>query len=427
MKKIIMLLIAAILILAGCSSSSETSEGGVVELTMSTWAGGEELEQMQAIVDTVNAEHAEEYHITLQSIPSDYYVKLQTQASANQLPDIMWMSQEQVAPFAAAGALMPITEMSEQFYTDYPMSEEMVKSASYNGEVYGLPWIANPIILYYNKDIVDDADEAVLEATNTGDYMTWEEFNTMAAKYHDEANGKYGTLIGGWPPLEFFMWTMGGEVQDAEGNIMINSPESVAGIQLLIDMVITNPITPDQATIDQLGATGTFQQGNTAFMFGGASDGVELVDGNAVPFEVGYAVVPMGTTAATYNWTASTVISSSCENPEVAYAAVEDLTLAFWEWKVVPPVSDITTLGYESYEDYLTQFAPAKVGMATTIEESLKIAKTDNYTADSSVIYGAMWDEIYSVILSTRVNGGETPDAQTLADNAMAKIEESLN
>lgn len=428
MKKfLVLLLMLATMVgaLAGCSSEEETSDSGVVELTFATWAGGEELEEFQAIIDEVNEEHADEYHVTLQSVPSDYYMKMQTQLSAGEGPDLMWMSQEQIAPFAAAGALIPLDDyMASGELSEYTFSEETMKGQTYNGELYGVPWISNPLIMYYNKDIVDDADEAVLEATNSGDYMTWDEFIAMAKKYHDPENGKYGTIFNGWPPLEFFIWTMGGEVQAEDGTVMIDSPESVAGIELAADLIVNDPITPDMATINQVGYTETFQQGNTAFFFGGAADGVELVGGEPVPFEVGYAVVPMGTIAATYNWSAGTVITKDCENPDVAYQALEDITLKIFEWKAVPPV-DVTELGYADYEDYLAQNLPQKAGMGATIEESMKIIKTDNFSADTAAIYQNMYDQIYSVILNAPVNG-ETVDVQTLVDNCMAKIEEDL-
>lgn len=429
MKKflvLLMMLSAMVLVLAGCSSDEEaTSDSGVVELTFATWAGGQELEEFQAIIDEVNAEHADEYHITVQSVPSDYYMKMQTQLSAGEGPDLMWMKDENVAPFAAAGAIIPLDdyyangELSEYTFFEAPMDGQ-----TYEDQLYGIPWISNPVILYYNKDIVDDADEAVLEATNTGDYMTWDEFQVMAKKYHDPENGQYGTIFTASPPIEMFIWSMGGEIQNEDGTIGLGSPEAIAGIQLATDMIVNDPITPDIATIEQVGYMETFQQGNTAFFMGGCADRVELVGDEPLPFEVGYAVVPMGTTAATHNWSAGTVITKDCENPDVAYQALEDVTLKIFEWKAVPPV-DVTQLGYADYEEYLAENLPHKVGMGSTVEESMKITKSDNFTANNYDVYSNL-DELYSVILNAPVNG-DSVDVQELVDDCVAKIEEDLS
>lgn len=425
-----LVLIMSTFLMFGCSNSEDTSdsgesEDGVVQLEMATWAGGEELEEMQAIVDAVNEENKDVYNIELISIPDSFYVKIQTQLSAGDAPDLLWMSQEQIIPFIVNGALLPITEYYEASeFSDIAINEELMSTVTYEGEIYGIPWISNPVVLYYNKDIVDDADEAILEATNQGDYMTWDEFHEMAKKYTDIENGKYGMLINGSPAIEIFIWSYGGEIQNEDGTVGLDSPESIAGIQQLADMAVNDPVSPNQDIIGKVGYTETFQQGNTAFLFGGVADNIELISGEPVPFEVGYAVVPNGGTPATFNWSASTVITKDCENPDVAFEAMCDLTEEFWKWKTIPPVQDITQLGYADYTDYLNQNAPQKVNMAPTIEETMKIARVDNYGENTSAIYTAIWEQIYSPILSAAVTGEEV-DVNALVDTAMQKIEES--
>ena len=415
-------------ILSGCSSNdSNDSSGsnGIVKLKMATWAGGDELKQMQSIVDKVNKAHKDSYQVKLVSIPDNYYMKVQTQLSAGNAPDLMWMSQEQIKPFILNGALTPITKYYKgSDISKIAISDQLMKAVTEKKDIYGLPWIANPVIMYYNKNIVDAADQATLEATSKGKYITWDQFQTMAKKYTDIKNGKYGTVINGSPAMENFIWSYGGEIQKPDGTVGLDSPQSIAGIQKLVDLAVNDPVSPNQDIINKAGYGETFQQGNTAFIFGGVADNMELISGKPVPFKVGYAVVPNGGAPATFNWSASTVVTKDCKNPEVAFKAMSDLTTEFWKWKSVPPVKDITKLGYSDYKDYLTKNSPQKVDMATTLNETMKIARIDNYGKNTAAVQTAQWEQIYSPILSAAVTGKKV-DVKKLVDNAMEKIKQA--
>ncbi|WML49136.1 sugar ABC transporter substrate-binding protein [Neobacillus sp. PS3-34] len=428
MKKIMaicsILFVMSAMLLVGCSSkdTSSSSANGVVKLKMATWAGGDELKQMQSIVDKVNQANKKSYQVTLVSIPDNYYMKVQTQLSAGNAPDLLWMSQEQIKPFILNGALTPIDKYYKKSdISKIAINDQLMGAVTDNGKTYGLPWIANPVILYYNKNIVDAADQATLEATTKGQYITWDQFHTMAKKYTDIKNDKYGTVINGSPAMENFIWSYGGEIQKKDGTVAFDSPQSIAGIQKLADFVVNDPISPNQDVVNKVGYGETFQQGKTAFIFGGVADNMELISGKPAPYKVGYAVAPNGGTPATFNWSASTVITKDCNNPEVAFKAMSDLTQEFWKWKSVPPVKDITQLGYADYTDYLKKNSPQKADMAGALGESMKIARIDNYGKNTAAVQTAQWEQIYSPILSAAVTGKKV-DVHKLVENAMAKV-----
>ncbi|MGL5021546.1 MAG: ABC transporter substrate-binding protein [Mycoplasmatales bacterium] len=419
MKKILGLLTIAVLLLAGCGNS----DSGVPTLRMSTWAGGEELAEMQAIIDEVNADNLDKFTIKLESIPSDYTMKLQTQLSSGSAPDLMWLSQENIQPFAELGAIVDIDAefKASEIMSKYTFNQPVLDTATINDKVYGIPWISNPNIIYFNKDIVSAEDAARLEGTVNGEYISWEEYSQIAAKYNDIPAGNYGTLIDGWPPLELFIWAFGGDMQDAEGNMTINTPEVLNAVTFLNKIVAKEPITPNTSIISQAGYAETFQQGKTAMLIGGLSDRIELSGEERVPFTVGYAVAPKEAVAATYNWNASTVISKDSKNKDLAYQAMEQLSVKFWNWKPVPPV-DITQLGYENYDDYCAQNLPAKEGIGAAALESMNISRTAAFTSETARIQTALYEEIYTPILNSAVTGVAV-DPQTLIDNAVKKVE----
>jgi multiple sugar transport system substrate-binding protein len=294
-----------------------------------------------------------------------------------------------------------------------------LNTASLNGKQYGLPWISNPMIIYYNKNILSSNDIARLEKTAEGEFLTLSEFSQMASRYTDLPNGKIGTLFNGWPPFELFLWNFGGEIENQNGELLFQSQAGVKATQYLIDNIVTDPITLNFEKIKS-GYAETFQQGNTALLLGGSSDRIELISGKPVPFEIGYAVVPKADAHYTYNWSASTVITNGAKNPDLAFKALSDLTIAIFSWKSVPPV-EISDLGFQDYDAYLLATNPQKAGMGKVIEISMGLTKEYSYSAQSAKIYTQVSDKIYIPILNAAVNGNQL-DAQTLVDNAMTAI-----
>ncbi len=388
-------------------------------VTLATWAGGTELEELQGIVDTINEgdslvdEDGVKHTIKVSSIPSDYTMKLQTQFSAKNGPDIIWADAQQLPYFAEGGALVSIEDYyaADEKMSGYTFNEQIMGAAHYKGIQYGLPWIANPQIMYYNKSIVSAEDQAILEATNNENptYITMDDFITMATKYTDLDNQEYGTILNGWPPVEYFVWNEGGTIQNVDGVPQFDTWTD--GVNLMADMILGaadgshGPITPDKATADSLGYTETFQAGKTAFLIAGAADGIERVGQTPLDdFEIGYAVVPVGADVqATANWTASYAMTKDADDKDMAYKAMTELTYATWEWKTVPPV-DIAELGYDDYEDYLAEHQPLKEGMGNTLNNSMEITKIDNFGKNTNLIYADMYDRIYAKILNARIN-----------------------
>jgi len=94
---------------AATEAPTTAASGEKVTITLATWAGADESNELQAVIDKVNAE-ATDFEIVHQANPADYYTKIQTMIAGNTAPDLMWLSQEYVANFADNGAIMDITD-----------------------------------------------------------------------------------------------------------------------------------------------------------------------------------------------------------------------------------------------------------------------------------------------------------------------------
>lgn len=398
----------------GCGSTSKTESASKDEtpvLKISTWAGASELKEFQDIVDKLNAS-TKDYKLEIQSIPANYYQKIQTMISGKKAPDLMWLSQEYIPMYAKLGVLVDITDKAENDeevnlsnYYEGPLN-----TAKYNGKLYGLPWISQPVVLYYNEDMFKKEG---LEVPN-GNWK-WEDFEEAAKKLTKDTNGdgkldQWGTVIDGWPPIHTWIWTYGGETIDKDGNIKINSPEAIKGVEMLSKLINVDKVSPTKEQAQNMGNSDLFKTGKIAMFFGGAGDDIEKgVDGK---FKVGMSEIPYETNKSTFSWIASTVIYSGTENEDVAYEALVDLTNAIHRWKIVPPI--------KSGLDMVTQNRPEKEYALDVIKKSSEYARGFNNQDKQAEIDNAIWEQIYSPILNNQKT------AKQAIEDAEAKIKDIM-
>ena len=184
-------LLAAVLTmsaLAGCGGNGETSDGGasdakdsasgaaqdagegqasedageagngeVTELTMWGSWGGDQVGQLEKQLESFNSSQTQ-YHVTY-AVQDSMEQKLLTAIASNEVPDIVLWDRFNTGVYAPKGALAPLDDYiakdnvdMSQFYA--PAVDEMTA----NGVVYGIPLTVDSRILFYNKDLLEEAE-----------------------------------------------------------------------------------------------------------------------------------------------------------------------------------------------------------------------------------------------------------------------------
>ena len=370
------------------------------EFVFATWAAGTELAEFNEIVEKVNEEANGEYIIKTLSIPSDYYIKLSSKIAANNSPDFFWLTQELISKYADLGAVADITEQfnNSEALTPDMYYEGVIDTAYYNDSYWGLPWIANPMMVYYNKDLFDEADIAY---PSTTDDWTWEEFIEIARKFKgmttSDGQDIFGYIVDGWPNIETFIWSGGGDIIDDNNNILLDSDESLAGLDNLYT-ILSEGLTPGYADIASLGSNNVwFEKQRVAMYMGGIQDNFEYkiaAMDESEQFELGYAPMPVSADggAWSFDWTASTMLSIGNQDNDLAYKALEAMTLAFFEWKIAPPIKDSI--------DNVKLIDPLKEDALETISYTLEYARSANYTPDWADINDMLWYDLYVQMLN---------------------------
>jgi multiple sugar transport system substrate-binding protein len=391
-----------------------------VTITLVTWAGADESKELQGVIDKVNAA-ATDFQIVHQPNPADYYTKIQTMIAGNTAPDLMWLSQEYVANYADNGAIMDITSQIAQL-SDMPAAKlddyypGSIAVAQYAGKLYGLPWIAQPVMLYYNPDMFQKAG-----INPPDESWTWDTFKDAAKKLTlKDASGnvtQYGTSFSGWPPIHMFIWQAGGEVIASDlKSSPIDSPEAVQGEQFYADLIYNPDYAVPEEVIKEQGFGEMVKAGKVAMFFGGAADDLDYAyQKDPKNAKLMMALVPKGPKdRTTFAWTAITAVSTQTKNPDLAVKAMVALTDGIHHWKILAPRKSLASA------DVIAASVPGKKDSAAVILQAAESMRSFNIIPKHSEWDTIFWEQFQDPLFHKK---GTAAD---LAAAARAKLEEVL-
>jgi multiple sugar transport system substrate-binding protein len=391
-NRLIVLTILLALLLTGTITRAQSP----VTLRMSTWAGVDEAKELQAILDKINASQTE-YKIVHEPIPSDYYTQIQTQLAGGTAADLLWIDQDHMS-LAAEGVFLPLTDCLKNapaksaadvkdYYPDI-MATSMQKDV-----VYGLPWISQPVVVYYNKDLFKAANLA----EPTADW-TWDDFmkdaKALTKKGSDGKATQWGFTANGWPPPQMFIWQAGGDIiSDDLKTAPIDSPEAVEGMEFYLKLAYNPELSPTADILKEQGFNEMFKAGKVAMFMGGAADDLDRVPN----LNVGVVSTPKHPKTGkntTFAWSADTVIAASTKNPELACKALLAVTEGIQNWKIVSPrVSQATT-------EHLLASEPRKKANADPIMKAVPSMRAFKIIPQYAKFTDVLWNKYFNPLIN---------------------------
>lgn len=161
-----------------------------------------------------------------------------------------------------------------------------------DGKTYGVPIATERQIVYYRADLLKEKGIAVP--------TTIEELEAAAAALHDPSNGFYGIAMrGSRVPLvtqfSSFLYSYGGDFQDADGNASVNTPEAVQAYATY-GRLLSQYGPPGATNMGWVEASAIFAQGNAGFYVDADSQAYTFLDPtkSAVVDKVAYTRFPAG-------------------------------------------------------------------------------------------------------------------------------------
>ena len=220
---------------------------------------------------------------------------------------------------------------------DYPAgwSNSLLAAQQYNNGVAGLPFHDGPECLIYRKDLFEDANEQQAYQQQHGKPLqvpqTWEDYQPIARFFNRPEQNLYGTVFAGFPDghntvFDFVLqlWTRGGELTDAGGEINIDTQQAAEGLhyyrQLFLD---TSAVHPESRNYESVAMGMAFARGEVAMMvnwFGFASM-CEVIAESRVKGKVDIARLPsrQGAASASLNVYWLYTIGAGSRHKKVAY------------------------------------------------------------------------------------------------------------
>jgi multiple sugar transport system substrate-binding protein len=209
--------------------------------------------QLQPAVDAYNAKMKAEgknivvvpTELTMDAIADKFAVAV----TSGDVPDILDLDLVLAPKFIDLGAMTDITDkVTAAGLNDF--NPKFLDLGVKDGQTYMIPFSADVSALFYNKDIFKAAG---LDPENTP--KTWADFQAAMQKIADAkltaADGSpvYGFGAASDPGAKMFCdmpfaWTNGGNWLDANGDVILDSAESKAGISYVANLLMTEGIAP---------------------------------------------------------------------------------------------------------------------------------------------------------------------------------------
>ncbi len=186
-------------------------------------------------------------------VPSDYYTKLQTLASANSLPDLFWMGESGIRQYYEAGMLYDMTPYLEE----YPqLTEDIIDGVldygNFDGKQVAFPKDWTSYVMFLNLDLFAEAGVEV----PTNDW-TVDEYKDIAAKLTKmTADGKrvdvYGTAINNYR-ADWINWMGNFEAEwFKDGKSNLSDEKALQGLGVMYDLVQAGS-APSPGTVSSTG------------------------------------------------------------------------------------------------------------------------------------------------------------------------------
>lgn len=369
-------------------------EGEKVELRLGYYSSAQTDAKMQELIDKFQSQHPNIKIKTESSPYNQFFQKLDTQIAAESAPDL-WLSDGVLVPkYAERGVLKDLTSLIEKdLNKDDYYGLDFNKDA--NGKYWGVPQGIQIAVLYYNKDMFD---EAKVEYPTVD--WTWDDLKVAAEKLTKDTSGKYATDPGfdknkvSQYGLTFFSITEGwmtvlksyggGVLDETLTQSVIDSPENKQALDWIVDGM-QRELLPTPSDLK------SFQSNMAPFPSKAAAMRIGIyartIDANAADLNYDVTLLPKGPEGKRF----SPVIANSWVINKKAEGAKGD---AAWEWVKFWATEDEVQKEWAS----LGEAVPVKKSVANSPDflsgkPENKQAFLDSFEFAGTLDVNAVWSE----------------------------------
>lgn len=395
-------------LLAGLMPSASLAQEPVTVRYATFTGSGDRADELDQIIQAFQAEYP---HITIEVIAApfdNYFTMLQADFVAGEPPDVLELNYENFVAYAANDVLLDVSEYLDPTTPYYPGA---LSAFQYQGMQMALPETFSTVVLYYNKDLFDQAGAAY----PTPDW-TWDDALAAAQQIRALDSDIWGI----YAPIQFWEFYKRAAQNGCSffnedmTESTINAPECVEALDVMMGL-IESDVMPDPAEQAGISDIEMFQNGSVGMVV----LGIWMFPAYAeLPFEWDIELEPGISQKAYHFFSNGVAIAKDTEHPEEAALWAQFLTASETAATVrVESDWELPALDKPEYfESFLSQTPPANRGVV--------FASLESPVPPPVIERQSEMQDIFDELLTAVVNGDL--DSQTALDTAKSEIDALL-
>jgi arabinogalactan oligomer/maltooligosaccharide transport system substrate-binding protein len=156
-----MLVLLLAMVVAACGGGGGSGDEGGVSLTI--WADDKYSRAIKASAESWGA--ANDVRVNVQAVSKDLQTNFVTASQAGKGPDLVMGAHDWIGNLVQNGAVDPLQLTDDTRAAFHPLA---IKGVTYNGQVYGVPYVLENIALIRNTDLAPEAPKTIEELVATG-------------------------------------------------------------------------------------------------------------------------------------------------------------------------------------------------------------------------------------------------------------------
>ena len=369
-------LIFLLFFMAGC-----TQKSNMVQINFSCWGSQSEIKAVKELISEFETKNPD-IKVNLIHVPDNYFRKLHLLIISNLTPDVIFLNNLNARLYINAQKLEPLDNYLEQ--SSVLKKDEFFDNAllafTHDDELYAIARDISNLVIYYNKDIFDEANVAY--PSSDWDYRKFLEIAQKLTK--DENNDGHPEVFGfGFEKnslywLPFLLSNGGGILANDSNSIILNSDNSKAALQFYTDLPNKYHVAPKQVEQASLTTSQMFLQGKIAMHLCGKW--CSLTYKNNADFNWDIQVFPNGNNGSIVSSDASGwAISSSSKYKSEAWRFIEfmasdnSIEKIASEGLILPAKKNI------AFSEVFLSFPANSIGFIKALNNAIPTTVSENY------------------------------------------------
>ncbi|PSB48140.1 ABC transporter substrate-binding protein [Cyanosarcina cf. burmensis CCALA 770] len=229
----LILFVVGTIAFTGCMTARQL-EPGVVTITLSGWSNLNEKQLLQKVLRDFEAKHPR-IKVKYDAIADEYMDVMKTRLIGETAADVFYLEAFAAPEIMRPGVLEPLNSYISKKFNLADFYPQFLQAFQKKQIIYGLPKDYSTLALFYNK-------KAFQSVGLSQPPQTWEQLRKYAKKLtvdrdRDGRVDRYGfALVPELARQVFIIEAFGGKLIDSNGEVAFAEPESLKGLQLLVDL-----------------------------------------------------------------------------------------------------------------------------------------------------------------------------------------------